>query len=436
MQRRTFVGVVVWILLAMNHPFADSRPLAQNERLTSAAMRQQVGRLAALAQVHAAWEWFTAHARALTELQMELTRVPAPPFGEAHRAEWLRKRFVELGLDEVHIDEAGNVLGVRPGAVAGSKYVAVTAHIDTVFPAGTPIDVRNDAGRLYGPGISDNSTGLTAMLAIISALNAAGIVNAAPIVFIGNVGEEGEGDLRGMRYIFNHPRWKDAIAYTLVIDGGGADTIITEGIGSRRFLATVHGPGGHSWSDFGTPNPITLLARAIDQFSRTPMHAGARSAFNIGVISGGTSVNSIPESASMKVDIRSAAPAELDRLEHALRDALIHATTDASGGERKNAAVSYELKTIGNRPAAELNPHAHILEVMQAVDAQLGIASRQQRASTDANIPLSLGKEAIAVGGGGNGGGAHTMHEWYDPTNRALGLRRILLAVLALSGVQ
>lgn len=434
MQRRTFLGVVAGILFAMNS-LADSRPPA-DAPAPSAAVQQQVASLAGLPQVRTAWEWFGSHARDLTETQMELTRVPAPPFGEAHRAEWLRARFVHLGLDEVHIDEAGNVLGIRPGAVPGSKFVALTAHIDTVFPAGTPINVHRDGGRLLGPGISDNSSGITAMLAVISALNAARIATAAPILFIGNVGEEGEGDLRGMRYIFNHPRWKDAIAYTLVVDGGGADTIITEGIGSRRFLATIHGPGGHSWSDFGTPNPITLLARAIDQFSRIPMQNASRSAFNIGVISGGTSVNSIPESASMKVDIRSAAPSELDRLEHALRDALVQATTSANPVDRKSSLVGYELKQIGNRPAADLNPNAHILQVMRSVDAQLGIASRQQRASTDANIPLSMGKEAVALGGGGTGGGAHTLHEWYDPTNRALGLRRIVLAVLALAGMK
>jgi di/tripeptidase len=236
-----------------------------------------------------------------------------------------------------------------------------------------------------------------------------------------------------MRYIFNHPRWRDAIAYTIVIDGGGSDTIVAEGLGSRRFQATVRGPGGHSWSDFGTPNPIVLLARAIDLFSRVPLNSNPKTAFNIGVISGGTSINSIPESATAKIDIRSASPAELDRMERALGDALTQATSDKSG---KMPGVTHELKQIGNRPAAELDPNARILQVIKAVDAQLGIASRVQRASTDANIPLSLGREAIAIGGGGSGGGAHTLHEWYDPSYREIGLRRVLLALLTLTGVQ
>jgi tripeptide aminopeptidase len=416
----------------MNRIMAETpRPRADTSSARGTA-QQQVAELSAMRPVHAAFDWFNAHARELADRQMEVTRIPAPPFGEAHRAEWLRARFVDLGLDEVHIDEAGNVLGIRHGTAAGMKFVALTAHMDTVFPAGTPIDVRRERDRLLGPGISDNGSGLTAVLAIAEALQSTRVQNTAPILFIANVGEEGEGDLRGMRYIFNNPRWRDAIAYTVVLDGGGADTIVAEGLGSRRFQATVRGPGGHSWSDFGTPNPIVLLARAIDQFSRTPMPGTPKTAFNVGVISGGTSVNSIPESATAKVDIRSASPTELERLERALREALVKATEK----DGKLINVSYELKQIGNRPAAELDPKAHILQVIRAVDAHLGITSRVQRASTDANIPLSLGREAIAIGGGGSGGGAHTVREWYDPAHREVGLRRVLLTVLTLTGVK
>jgi len=407
-------------------------------REPASSVPQEIARLAGMRELHAAARWFEAHARQFCEWQMEVTRIPAPPFGESHRADWVRARFLEIGLEEVHIDEAGNVLGVRSGAVAGSKFAALTAHIDTVFPAGIPIDVRREGSRLVGPGISDNGSGIVALLAIAHAMQAAAVRNVSPVLFAANVGEEGEGDLRGMRHLFNDPRWRDAIAYTLVLDGGGTDTVITEGLGSRRFQATVSGPGGHSWSDFGTPNPIALLARAIDLFSRTPIPRDPRTAFNIGVISGGTSVNSIPESAAMKVDVRSASSAELDRLEGALRNALIEATTDLRGGgidPRRARDIRYDLKVIGNRPAAELPSDSRILEVIKAVDAQLGINSRQQRASTDANIPLSLGREALAIGAGGSGGGAHTLHEWYDPDTRELGLRRVLLALLTLTGV-
>jgi tripeptide aminopeptidase len=408
---------------------------------------QAVTRLAGRPDVQEALAWFVSHASGLTERQMEVTRIPAPPFGESHRAEWMCSRFVELGLQEVHVDGAGNVTGIRPGRIPGSKMVMLSAHMDTVFPPGTPIDVRQDGKRLLGPGISDNGAGLAALLAIATVLGNFEIRHSAPILFLANVGEEGEGDLRGMRYIFQDARWLEAIGYTLVLDGGGTDTIITQGLGSRRFMATVRGPGGHSWTDFGVPNPIVMLARAIDKFARTPVPTDPKTAFNIGVVHGGTSVNSIPEAASMKVDMRSASPEELERMELALSDALAQATESIRKGgaisirdsarrdDRRVRAgnIGYDLKLIGNRPAAELAPGALILKVMKAVDAYLDIKSRQQRASTDANIPLSLGREAVAIGGGGLGGGAHTLQEWYDPANRDLGLRRILLAILALA---
>jgi di/tripeptidase len=273
-------------------------------------------------------------------------------------------------------------------------------------------------------------------------LRAVRIRHALPFVFIGNVGEEGEGDLRGMRHIFSTPRWKDSIAYSLVLDGAGADTIVAEALGSRRFEVIVRGPGGHSWSDFGAPNPIVILAKAIETFAATPVPHTPKTTFNIGVIRGGTSVNSIPESASMKVDIRSTSMTEMERLEQSLRLALNRAVEDEtiaaemrSSAQKRPSGVSCEVVVIGNRPAGELRAGARILQVVRAVDAQLSNAAQVQRASTDANVPLSLGQEAIAIGGGGSGGGAHTLQEWFDSNGRELGLKRILLTMLALAGV-
>jgi tripeptide aminopeptidase len=295
---------------------------------------------------------------------------------------------------------------------------------------------------LYGPGVSDNGAGVTAMLAMVAALRALRIRHALPLLFIGNVGEEGEGDLRGMRHIFSQPRWKDQIHYSLVLDGAGADTIVAEALGSRRFEVIVRGPGGHSWSDFGAPNPIVVLARAVQAFAQTPVPTSPKTTFNVGVIRGGTSVNSIPESASMRVDIRSTSMAEMERLERALRQALDQAveeetrvTEARTSSRRRPFGLSSEVVVIGNRPAGELYPNARILQVIRAVDAQLGNAAQVQRASTDANIPLSLGLEAIAIGGGGAGGGAHTLQEWFDCNGRELGLKRILLTLLGLAGV-
>jgi tripeptide aminopeptidase len=407
---------------------------------TAPTVQQEIARLAGLPQLRAAFAWFRAQETQMAYWQLEMVRIPAPPFGEAARAEWLKKRFREIGLTDVHIDEVGNVFGVRDGSAPG--FVSLSAHIDTVFPAGTPLNIRQQGTRLYGPGVSDNGAGVAALLAVAAALQSAKISPQTPIVFIGNVGEEGEGDLRGMRHIFANPRWKDSIRYSLVLDGAGSDTIVAEALGSRRFEVIVRGPGGHSWSDFGAPNPIVVLARAIRAFSQASVPASPKTTFNIGVIRGGTSVNSIPESASMRVDIRSTSMAEMERLEASLRRELELAVEEETiASERRNpsprrsAALSYEVVAIGNRPAGELAPDARMLKVIRAVDAHLGNAAQVQRASTDANIPLSMGREAIAIGGGGTGGGAHTLQEWFDCSGRELSLKRILLTLLALAGV-
>jgi tripeptide aminopeptidase len=403
-------------------------------------VQQEIARLSASAELRSAFAWLRAQEAQFAHWQLDLARIPSPPFGEAARATWVANKFRELGLDDVHNDDVGNVFGIHPGF--GRNYVALSAHMDTVFPAGTPLNVRQQGNRLFGPGVSDNGAGLTAMLAIATLLRSVRIRHALPFLFIANVGEEGEGDLRGMRHIFSAPRWKDSIAYNLVLDGAGSDTIVAEALGSRRFEVIVRGPGGHSWSDFGAPNPILVLARAIQAFAQTPVPSSPKTTFNIGVIRGGTSVNSIPESASMRVDLRSTSMAEMERLESALRLALEDAVADESkaiegraASQRRASGVSCEIVVIGNRPAGELDPNARILQVIRAVDAHLGNASQVQRASTDANIPLSLGREAIAIGGGGTGGGAHTLQEWFDCSGRELGLKRILLTLLALAGV-
>src|SRR5881296_1239001 len=403
------------------------------------ALQQEIARLAGLPEIRHAFAWLRLQEAQFAAWQLEMARIAAPPFGERARGEWLAQKFIDLGLEDVHCDDVGNVFGISPGR--GKDYVAISAHIDTVFPAGTPLNIRQQGARLYGPGVSDNGAGVTALLAVAGVLGATRIRHAQPFLFIGNVGEEGEGDLRGMRHIFSAPRWRDSIHYSLILDGAGSDTIVAEALGSRRFEVIVRGPGGHSWTDFGAPNPIVVLSRAIQEFARTPVPASPKTSFNIGVIRGGTSVNSIPESASMRVDIRSTSTAEMERVERALRVALDHAIEEETraaemrSSSRRPSRVNCEFVSIGNRPAGELESNARILHVIRAVDAQLGNVAQVQRASTDANIPLSLGREAIAIGGGGSGGGAHTLQEWFDCSGRELGLKRILLAALALAGV-
>lgn len=398
-----------------------------SETQSARTAQQRVVRLAEMTAVHEAFSWLHRKEFQLQERQIELAKIPAPPFGEAERAEWLQFRFREIGLKDVHTDAVGNVLGILPGGEDSSVgFVSVSAHIDTVFPAGTPLAIRRDRDRLVGPGISDNAAGVIAMLAISGAIRETRIRPAAPILFIGNVGEEGEGNLRGVRHLFEDTRWKDSIEFSIMIDGAGTDSIIAEGLGSRRFEVRANGPGGHSWSDFGAPNPIVVLANVIHAFTSTQIHNRPKTTFNIGVIEGGTSVNSIPETACMRVDIRSVSLSEIDRLEDALRKAVDHA---------KLADIEIDVRMIGDRPSGELASDSSLLAAVRAVDAHLGITSRLQRASTDANIPLSQGREAIALGAGGTGAGAHTVNEWFDPYGRELGLKRLLLLTLALTGV-
>jgi tripeptide aminopeptidase len=397
-------------------------------------VRQEIAELAALLSVREAIARFSEAEADLSRWQLEVAAIPAPPFGEERRAEWLATKFKELGLKSVGADAVGNVLGVLPGT---GQAVSISAHMDTVFPAGTSLNPRAEAGRLYGPGISDNAAGATALLAIAAAFVRFRLPHSSPLLFVANVGEEGEGDLRGMRHLFFESDWKDKISASVIIDGAGTDTIIADALGSRRFEVTVEGPGGHSWTDFGAPNPIVALGRAIQFFSETRVPASPKTTFNVGVISGGTSVNSIPESASMRVDIRSSSVFEIERLEMELRRAVDHAVQveqehNNSSGD-SDEKLSSVVKVIGNRPAGELDRKSRILQLARAVDSHIGNSSHIQRASTDANIPISLKREAIALGGGGRGGGAHTLQEWFDPSGRELGLQRILLLVLALA---
>lgn len=385
--------------------------------------------------MHAAFSYLHNQEMEFRRWQRELTEIPAPPFGEAARSEWLLQRFTALGLENVQRDDLGNVLGFLHNM--STPLIGISAHLDTVFPQGTALQTREEGNRLYGPGISDNAAGVTALLAVANALKKTQLKPATNILFIGNVGEEGEGNLRGMRHLFAASAWRDAIQSLLVIDGAGTDTYVNQALGSRRFEITFRGPGGHSWSDFGVPNPIVLLSRALARFSEVQAPESPRTTFNVGVVSGGTSVNSIPESATARVDLRSASMEELQKLEDRLRECVAEAWREAPLSHRSGELkVTLAIESIGDRPAAELPKDARILQLVRAVDKHLRIESFPRLASTDANVPLSLGIESTTIGAGGDGGGAHTLREWFDCTNRDLGLKRILLVLLALTGVQ
>ena len=390
--------------------------------------RKEVARLAGVKAVHEAFDWFESHDREMADRQLEVTAIPAPPFRERQRSEWMLGKFIERGLQQAHMDDVSNVIGLLPGTVQ-EPYVLISAHVDTVFSE-TQLEVRRDGERLVGPGIADNGAGLVALLAIAAAMQAAGIKTRLPLLFLANVGEEGEGNLRGMRHFFEDPQWRTRIHCMLALDGAGTDTIVTEALGSRRFEVSISGPGGHSWSDFGTPNPIVLLARVIERLSRIALPDNPKTTVNVGIIEGGTSVNAIPESALMRVDLRSTDPARIAAIEAQLQ-AILKEVVD---GAANSSAVQSRMRVIGDRPAAELTQGAFILEALRAVDSQLGIKSHVHCASTDANIPLSLGVQALAIGAGGTGARAHTLQEWFIPRGRDLALKRILLTVLTVAG--
>jgi acetylornithine deacetylase/succinyl-diaminopimelate desuccinylase-like protein len=412
---------------------ATRPPIFDNSRISA---QREIARIAEMRNVHAAFAYFHKQEMEFRRWQRELTEIPAPPFGEAARSEWLRERFTAIGLENVQVDDLGNVLGLLHKGL-DAPLIGISAHLDTVFPQGTALQTREEANRLYGPGISDNAAGVTALLAIANAVKRTQLKPATNILFIGNVGEEGEGNLRGMRHLFSVAPWREAIHSLLVIDGAGTDTFVNQALGSRRFEITFRGPGGHSWSDFGIPNPIVLLSRALARFSEVQAPESPRTTFNVGVVSGGTSVNSIPESATARVDLRSASMEELQKLEDRLRECVAEAWREAPLSHRSGELkVTLAIENIGDRPAAELPANSHILQIVRAVDKHLRIESFPRLASTDANIPLSLGIEATTIGAGGDGGGAHTLREWFDCSNRDLGLKRILLVLLALTGVQ
>lgn len=372
--------------------------------------------------------------------QARLVAIPAPPFGEQARSEWLACRFAEAGLSNVKTDQVGNVCGIRPAANLPSEstgpVVVISAHIDTVFPAGTPLNPIVDADLLQAPGACDNGAGVAGILAIAHALNQSGIELPAPLIFLGNVGEEGEGDLRGMRHFYNQGPLASRIAAHIVLDGAGADSAVTQALGSRRFRVTINGPGGHSFTDAGLPNPIAALASALAVAADLELPQEPRTTLNLGTIRGGTSVNSIPESAQASIDLRSTDPDQLLRLEVALHraveDAVAHSNSKAQTAGKIGKLLTCAIVKIGDRPAAHLPGDSPLLEALRAVDRHLNLRTDLRLGSTDANIPLSLGVPALSIGAGGEGGGAHTQAEWYSAKDRETGLRRVLLLTLSM----
>jgi tripeptide aminopeptidase len=403
---------------------------------TIATAFARIGHLAALRRVHEAFGWLHLHEQRIMGWQRELVTVAAPPFGEGPRAKWLCEKFRELGLEDVAVDGIGNAIGVYRGEESGCSCVLLSAHIDTVFPADTPIDPQLSGTRLAAPGACDNGAGVVALLAIAAAMRHAQIRPACDLIFIGNVGEEGEGDLRGMRHLYEHAPWRERVAAHVVLDGAGHEVAVTHALGSKRYLVTITGPGGHSWTDAARPNPVVVLSRAVARLGDLALSTRPRTTLNVGTMEGGTSVNAIPERATARFDARSTDAEQLIRLEveihRAVEDAVIEANGEIKNREaKKEHALQFTIDQIGDRPAGALSEQTFLFENLRAVDRHFGIRTEPRIASTDANIPLSLGVPALSLGAGGDGGGIHTRNEWYDARGRELGLRRILLLLLA-----
>ena len=385
--------------------------------------------LADHAGVRECLQFFTREKQWINEIHVQLCRVPAPTFLEQERAAWLLEQLRSYGCD-ASIDRAGNVVA----AFGQPPYVALTAHLDTVLAPRTKEDISLDAeGRLHGPGVSDNGAGLAALLAIARAWKGSGKLpeSETGLLLVANVGEEGEGNLLGMRHLVNQSPLAKQIKSYVIVDGANTDHITTRALGSRRFEVTFSGPGGHSWSDFGVGNPVHALCRAVALFAETRLDSGPKSSVNVGLIEGGSGVNAIAQAARCKVDIRSESNARMDQLVGVLTSAVERAR-DLENQRQTGGRVTVKTREIGSRPAAVLPEQAPILQYIRAVDAHLGIRSHLDCSSTDANLPLSMGIPAIAIGAGGLGGGAHTSGEWFSPDGRDLGLKRILLTLLML----
>jgi acetylornithine deacetylase/succinyl-diaminopimelate desuccinylase-like protein len=387
-------------------------------------------------RVRSAFQFFESRAAEITEDHVRLCSIPAPPFGEAVRAAYLSERFREHGLRDARIDEEGNCVALREGRSL-SPLLVVSAHLDTVFPAGTDFTVRRAQHRLLAPGIADDGCGLAALLALLRALEACAIETEGSLLFVGTVGEEGEGNLRGARHLLTQGRWANRVDTFISLDGPGVERITHAALGSRRYRVRLRGAGGHSWGDFGAANPVHALGRAIARLASYPAPVEPRTTFNVGRIEGGAGINVIPREALMDVDLRSASAEELRRLDAFFRRAAREAADDENAGRRAgDPPLELDLKLIGDRPSGETPTDAPIVRLAEEATRAFGYNPRLDRSSTDSNVAISLGIPAITIGAGGASGNSHTLDEWYDARGRDIGLKRALLILLGMVGIK
>jgi tripeptide aminopeptidase len=389
-------------------------------------------------KVRAALDLIKADNAWTMQQEIELTQIPSPPFKESTRAAEYKRRLEALGLRDVHIDSVGSVIAERRGVGTGPT-VLIAGHLDTVFPEGTDVTVKHDGGKLRAPGIGDDDRGLAVVLAVARAFEKTALQTNGTVYFVGDVGEEGPGNLRGMRYLFGK-ELKGKVDYFISVDDAGLG-IASRAVGSYRYRVSYKGPGGHSYGAFGIPNPIHALGRAIAGIADVQVPATPKTTFNVGVIQGGTSVNSIAGEASMEVDMRSEDAKSLAtvdaQVQRILRDALTAENARWRGSRAASAQLTMHIDTIGIRPTGAQADNAPIIQTALAAAKALGFTSATSASSTDANIPISLGIPAMRIGGGGNAEGAHSLGEWYDDgPNGYLGPQWAALIVAALAGAR
>jgi acetylornithine deacetylase/succinyl-diaminopimelate desuccinylase-like protein len=361
--------------------------------------------------------------------QIALSRIPAPTGAEGARGAHVAARFRALGLHDVRVDDVGNVLGTRAG-IEDVAPVVICAHLDTVFPDGADVSVRRDGCRLFGPGIVDNARGLAGMLALARTVDGHAVRTQRPIVFVATVGEEGGGDLRGAKHLFASLERMPACC--IALDGAGDDRIVHRALGVRRFRVTYRGAGGHSWAAYGVPNPVHAAGAAAARLAALPLPRHPRTTLSVCRIGGGISVNSIPDEAWLEVDLRSSSAEVLAGCVADIRAAVHTAAREESSRRAPGTEpLSYDVAMIGDRPCGATPENHPLVRAATAVTRMIGRTPELVTASTDANVPISLGVPAIAIGAGGRGGGVHTPGEWYDNSDGSLGLARALAIVVA-----
>ncbi|MBA2565297.1 MAG: M20/M25/M40 family metallo-hydrolase [Gemmatimonadetes bacterium] len=426
LRRAPLAGAALLHLLVV--PILMSAPLPAQE------LDSDVARLLRRSDVNQALREIGVRHEQVLSWQRALARIPAPTGDEGARARFVQRQFQILGLEDIGIDGMGNVLGSWPRARVRPR-ILLTAHLDTVFPAGTPLEHDWFGPRLVGPGVHDNARGIAVLLGAAEAFVRAGPLLNASVVFACTVGEEGLGDLRGMKELFRPGGAAEGVDYVINVDGPGLDRIVNRGLGSRRYRVTYRGPGGHSWNDFGLVNPANALGRAITRLASIPLPSSPRSSLNVGRVGGGTSVNTIPQEAWMEVDIRSEAAETLMRVEREAMDALVDVLREereVHGDDR----LELDAELVGDRPAGALPPNALLVRAVRAVTRALGVEPALSVSSTDANVPLALGVPAVSLGGGGVGGRAHSPEEWFDAAEAQHGVERVFLLALLLGSLQ